>query len=78
MFFLECINHLLQKNWWKSKFGNPILVFGNVCLEKTTEIIFFKNHITVSFYMSFQMLQSFTTEKLVKARIWYVNFRSRK
>ena len=31
---LEFICHLLQKNWWKSKFGRPILGFGNGSLNK--------------------------------------------
>ena len=77
-FFLECIDHLLQKIWWKFKFGNPILVFGSAWLEKAAQTIFFKSYITIPFYMSFRMKQSFNTEKLVKVRIWQVNFRSRK
>ena len=75
-FFLECINYLLQKNWQTSKFGNPILIFRSMCLEKITETIFFRSHVTIPFYLSFWVQQSL--EKLEKVRIWQVNFRCRK
>ena len=45
-FILECITYLLQKNWWKSKFGNSTLVFGSACLEKTVQPI---SHTAISF-----------------------------
>ena len=43
----ECICRLPLKNSLKSKFGSPILDFGNPCLEKYTRMIFLKKRIII-------------------------------
>ena len=59
-FFFDYINRSLKENFNKSKFGSPVLDFGNACIEKkgngslmvtTHQIFFIKGNDFKIFYL---------------------------